>query len=709
MSDGVDLSEFLSAFVTEADEHLGAAGKALLLADADLKSGKASPRAVRDLFRALHTLKGLAGMIGVDAIVAIAHRMEHCLRLADRAGGRISLPAVELLLTGVRAIEARVRELAEGRAATPAPSGLLDALDALDAFETSSPPPPAVPPARLALEAALADKLSPGEREQLSEGLLSGRRALRVDFSPSPARAATGLTINAVREALAAISEIVAVIPTIVPRSAAAPGGLTFAILVVTHAADEAIVAATGLPGPAIVALAPPSAPIVLESLEESSPPPPRPGEPGGGPPPSQRSAPRSLEPTAHELPEDRDPHPTGVLRVELPRVERAMDDLSSLIVTRFRLDQRVAELTAAGAPTRALQQVMGELARQLRDLRGALIRVRMVRMAEVLERVPLIVRSLRRATGKSVRLSIDVAGAELDKAVAERVFPALVHLVRNAVDHGIEGPAERRQLGKPDEGVIRIGCSAFSRTQLELTVSDDGRGIDATRLAGKHHRDVPGSDAALLDLLCEPGLSSRDAVSTTSGRGMGLDIARGIVVGELGGELQVASVVGGGTTFTVRVPLTIAVIDAFAFEAAGQRFVAPVAVVEEILEIDPAALCRGPSWGGARRACAIMQRRGEAVPVVDLEVALGGEARAPAGATRKAIVIRRGGQPIAFAVDRMLGQKEAVVRPLRDPLVQVRGVAGATDLGDGKPTLVLDLVALATLAAAPAHAEAPS
>jgi two-component system, chemotaxis family, sensor kinase CheA len=673
VSGTVDLAEFLSAYLVEMDDHLRAANTSLMAAETSLRKGQPDARSVRDLFRALHTIKGLSAMVGVEPIVTIAHRMENAVRTADRDGGKLPLSSIDALLQGSAAIEQRTRALSDGKTAEPPPEALLAALDAIEAERApEAPAAPSFP----ALDPALAGKLTLAEREQIAAGVAAGRRAVRLDFSPSPALAERGIDINGVREHLAAKAEIVRVIPISTPPSAEAPAGLTFVLLILTGAPDTEIAEAVGLEISAL-------RPFLRASADVT------PSSPGS-----------DLAVVEPEIEADADAPRRGVLRVDIGRVEEAMERLASLIVIRFRLDDAVAALAASGANTREITSIMGEHARQLRDLRAALLRVRMVPVAEVLNHVPLLVRGLCRATGKLVRLEIDTRGAELDKVVAERIFPALMHLVRNAVDHAIEPPEERRHLGKPEEGLIRIACWARSNTQLELNVADDGRGIDGDFVALRAKREAPRSAAALLDLLCEPGFSTRDRATATSGRGMGLDIVRRITTGELGGELQLSTRPGAGTVFTLRVPLTIAIVDVFVVACAGHRFVVPVAAVEEIVEIDPTHLRRGAFQGADRDgvAVALIDRRGEALPVVLLDAVLrlaGAQVQAEARG-QKGIVVRRGGEPLAFAVERMLGQREAVVRPLEDPLVHVRGIAGTTDLGDGRPTVVLDLLALA-------------
>jgi two-component system chemotaxis sensor kinase CheA len=312
-----------------------------------------------------------------------------------------------------------------------------------------------------------------------------------------------------------------------------------------------------------------------------------------------------------------------------------------------------------------------------------------MVRATEVLEPLSLLVRSLARSNQKDVKLELDAGSAELDKAVADRLLPALVHIIRNAVDHAIEPPEERTRRGKPRTGAIRVACRELAGSQVELTISDDGGGIDRVAVARRANRAV-ATDTELLDVLATPGFSTRTSATQTSGRGLGMDIVRRIIGGDLGGELGLTTAAGVGTTFTLRVPVTIAVLDVFSFECGTQAFVVPVTAVEEIFEVDPAHLVLPPSR--TSHPFALLERRGRAVPVIALGPLL---AIDDGSAARKALLIRRNGEELAFAVDRMLGRQEVVIRPIDDPLVDVTGVAGATDLGDGRPTLVLDLGAL--------------
>ncbi|HVR20491.1 MAG TPA: ATP-binding protein, partial [Polyangiaceae bacterium] len=637
---GVDLKEFVSAYLGEAEEQLGIASAKLLEIDGAARRGEANPRAVRDLFRAVHTIKGLSAMVDVDAVVTISHRMESILRSADRRGGHLTVAAVDVLLQAVRAIEHRVRELADEKLPSPAPSGLLEALDAHDLRGEGGQSPAA---RTLALEPGLIAKLQPFEVDILSRGVKEGRRALRVDFRPSPAQAERGFSINTVRERLTAIAEIVKTVPVAVPQTESAPGGLSFALLLLTTVSDEEVASAAGVEASEVSMLAAP--------------------------------APVSESPDLAAVDDEEDdgdvviPQRRNIVRVSVSRLDDAMEHVSALVVTRSRLARAVAELAHAGVNTRALGEIMRDNTRQLRDLRAAILRVRLVPAAELLERIPLILRGVRREGGRPVRLVLDAGTAELDKGVAERIFPALVHLVRNAVDHAIEPSEERKQLGKPEEGTLTLRCLARSNTELELSVSDDGRGIDRSAVAARAGRELVPGDAALLDALCQPGLSTRDRPTTTSGRGMGMDIVRRVVVDQLGGELSMTTTPHVGTTFTLRVPLTLFILDTFTLECSSERFVVPVSNVDEIFEVDHDRVRRAPSSQVGRRAPSVIERRGEVMPLFELAETLGMPSRD--ARSRQAVLVRRAGEAFAFGLDRVAGQQESVVRPLVDPLVQ--------------------------------------
>ncbi len=647
-SSGLDVQEFLSGYLAEAEEHLQASNGLLVAIEASQRKREPNPKAVRELFRALHTMKGLSAMVGAEPIVDLTHEMETLLRAADKSGGRLPPSAVDLLVKGLKAVESRVAALRRREPVPAAPPELIAELNALRVDG-----PATAGSAGVALEPELAAKLSLAEHEQLALGLAHGRHGRRVEFVPSPERAARGETITSVRERIAKLGDLVKV----VPRSTGA--GVAFVLLVLTDATDDALAEAAGTTADRVQ-------PITL-------------------------NAPRAAAPEEDSVQVES----RNYLRVDVRRLDDALERLSALVVTRAKLERAVARLHDGSGDLRALSAIVQENARQLRDLRGAIMRARMLPASELLERAPLIVRGLARASGKPVHLDVQVTDAELDKTVADRLFPALVHLLRNAVDHAIESPAERREAQKPEEGRITIGCSARAARELELTVSDDGRGIDKARVAARAGAQVPRDDAELLELICRPGLSTMEAPTHTSGRGIGMDVVRKVVVQDLGGELALSSTPGKGTTFTLRVPLSVTIVDAFSFACGAEVFAVPVSSVDDLAELSPDRVVSTPEPPGHPGThVQLFRHRGAAIPLYPLAKMLGGDAKTPERA--KVIITRQGTEAIGFQVDRLIGKQEIAIRPLTDPLAVSPGIAGSTDLGDGKPTLVLDLPALA-------------
>jgi two-component system chemotaxis sensor kinase CheA len=651
------LKDFLPGYLAEADEHLSLAKENLLALEESLRAGESHPRAVRELFRSLHTLKGLSAMIGVEPVVEIAHQMEGVFRTLEREGGRLSPAALETLIAGLGAIEERVGALSAGRIVAKAPEALLRNLAGLTTESTGGG---AAAPLQ-GLEPALLAQLSAADTEQLRMAIAKDGRAVRIDFTPSAERAAAGTNITSVRQRAAKVGEIVKVIPTSSQATATRPSGLVFVLLLATPAPDEDLAQALDLPRE------------LFSNVTTAS------GDDGA-----------IMEGDGHA--EEGDRLQSGYVRVAVARLDETMDRLSALIVDRFRMSRVVADLAAQGADVRALSGVLSENSRHLRDLRASIMKTRLLAMDELLRPLPLLVRGAAKATAKDVKLELKIAGVELDKAVAERLFPALVHIVRNAVDHAIEHPAARLETGKPPHGNVVITARSLPSNQLELTVADDGRGIDRRRVAAKAHRRVPQSDAELLDLIALPGLSTRDTATATSGRGMGMDIVRRIITIDLRGQLALETTEGRGSTFTISVPLSLKIVDAFSLSCGGQLFVVPVSAVDDILELEGKDVVLAPAPGRAH-PLRLLRRAGNQIPLVSLSRAL--EIPPLACERAKAIVVNRAGQKIAFEVDQLHGQHEVVVRPLEDPLVSVFGISGSTDLGDGRPVLVLDLVAL--------------
>lgn len=654
MTESVDVEEFRQGFLGEADEHIGRITSNL--AAIERAPGRPHARELAELFRSLHTLKGLAGMMTLTPIAELAHAMESVVRNVQRHGSLLPPDLLDPLLHGTQAIAQRIRAVADREPVAPIPESLLAELER-SVVVVPSQAAPKTSSVLAGLDPEIAAKLTASELADLEQAIDGGQPILRVVFAPSTERAAAGISITSVRTALGARGRIVRVLPRAVPQTGSTPGGLEFVLLVVSTTSPSELAAAARVEPDDIVVIS--NAAIVPDA----------------------------------EIADDDafDRGHRGVVRMDVAKLDAALEHVSALGVGHIRMRDELARVAGSGQDVRTLRSQLEDDRRELRRLRAVLLALRMVPLRQVLEPVPLIIRGMRSSSGKDVRLAVDVGDAELDKTVAERLLPALVHLVRNAVDHGIEVPRIRRECGKPETGTVRLTAVAVAGAMLEICVADDGGGIDAEAVARRAGAPVPTDDAALLDLLTAPGFSTREAVTLTSGRGIGLDVVRQ-TMDALGGSFELINEPGRGTAFRLRAPLTVAILDAFAFEAGGERYLAPIAVVDAIVELDPERIVHPPD-ADREAAVDLVELRGEVLPLVSLPRALG---LARGNAETKAMIVRRASQRVAFSISRMLGRHEVLVRPIVDPLVRVAAISGSADLGDGRPTLVVDLQRLA-------------
>jgi two-component system chemotaxis sensor kinase CheA len=323
-----------------------------------------------------------------------------------------------------------------------------------------------------------------------------------------------------------------------------------------------------------------------------------------------------------------------------------------------------------------------------------------MVPLRQVFDKLTRVARRLRLDLGKEARLEVAGADTELDKLIVEELVDPLLHIVRNAFDHAIESPEERARAGKSAEGVVRIEASQRGN-DVVISVSDDGRGIDPESVRARAVErglitgDAQLSPRELLDLVFAPGLSTRSEVTETSGRGVGMDVVRSNV-GALGGIASIDSMLGVGTTVTLTLPITLAIIQALVVGVGAERYAIPLNAVREVLIPEPDSIQRS----GSRE---LLSLRGEALPVRRLrdEFAVGGEA----SLRPYAVILGLGDARLALVVDRLEGQRDTVIKPIQGPVRSVRGVTGATELGDQSAVLVLDVAALVSDASQRAEA----
>ena len=624
------LAGFIDDYFAECDEHLTTVRRLLAETNAAVPHGMPTGT-IEELFRAFHSIKGLSGMVELRDAELLAHHMESYLRHLRARETVLTSQGLDALIGGTALLE---RVIAARRSGAVAPA-IAPAIEAL------------------ASVAAPASAAEPGADRRAGTELAG--TGWRVVFTPSAALAARGVTVDRVRTRLSEIGRIVDAAPRVDEE-----GGITFEFIIADVQDPSAFDAWSddGIMATATAAEAAPRAPE-----------------------PSPAGAART---SSH------------FVRVDLARLDELMRMIGDLVITRARMGESLAKIEARvpAVEWRAVQENSHAMERQLRDLREGVMRVRLVRVGEIFERMPFVVRDLARESGRAVALQINGQETEIDKYLVERMMDPVLHLVRNAVSHGIEPAAERRAAGKDDTGILTLSAASVGDL-VTIEVADDGRGVDVAavrkraRAIGMAVDDGPLEGRELLDILCAPGFSTRDTADRAAGRGVGMAVVRSAVQ-ELGGVLTLDTVPGQGTRFLIELPLTLAITDAIIASVGGQTFAVPQSSVREVIDV-------GAQSVRVLENHEIISYRGGVLPLLRLS-SLFGLAPRP-GRTLHVFVIGLGAAAVGVAVDRIHTQREIVVRPMTDSLVRSEGITGATDLGDGRVVLILDLLRTARVA----------
>jgi two-component system chemotaxis sensor kinase CheA len=370
-------------------------------------------------------------------------------------------------------------------------------------------------------------------------------------------------------------------------------------------------------------------------------------------------------------------------MRVEVTRLDRTLDLVGELAIARGR----VSAALARGDRQAAL--AMHESAEAIfQDLQARVLGLRMVPLRTVLDPLHRAVRDLGARVGKEARLVLPHGEVEVDVAVAEALRAPLAHLLRNAIDHGLEAPDARQRAGKPRAGTITISAR-HDGGSLVVAISDDGAGLDRERLLARGRAlgltVDERSDEAVWALAFAPGLSTADGVSDLSGRGIGMDVVRRVIEA-LRGHVRLTSRAGAGVTVTLRLPLTLSIVQGLAVEVTPETIVVPVESVRECVTLDPGRVVASLAGG-------VLELRGEALPFLDLGRALGFSA--PAAAATRVVVVEEEGRRAGLAVHAFHQEIQTVIRPLGPLFAGVTGLAGSAILGDGRVALVADVRAL--------------
>ena len=427
---------------------------------------------------------------------------------------------------------------------------------------------------------------------------------------------------------------------------------------------------------------------IVIEELREHKP---ISVPSGAAPAPVEQAAVRAVLDSAAEA-------QSGSIRVSVGKLDMLMNMVGELVITQSILGELDAEGPVDVKRPASLRDGLALLARNTRALQESVMSLRSMPIGTVFSRFPRLVHDLSRTLGKQVELKLSGQTTEVDKTVLEKLGDPLTHLVRNSLDHGIEKPEVRRARGKPECGTLSI--RAFHRgSDIVVELEDDGGGLDLPKILARARKqglvgpDETPSDDAIRELIFAPGFSTAETVSDISGRGVGMDVVRRNIK-SIGGQIHMTSVTGVGTRTTLRLPLTLAIIDGQLIRVGRYSYVVPLLSILESVEMDRARVSR------LEGRFPLYRLRDELVPIISLASLLGIEDSESRAATLL-VVVEVDGERLGLAVDELLAQQQVVIKSLETNYEHVEGLAGATILGDGSIALILDVQGVAQMARA--------
>jgi two-component system chemotaxis sensor kinase CheA len=631
----MDLSQYAELFLAESREHLSACNHLLL----QWERNPASPEPVAGIFRAVHTVKGMAATMGYARVAELAHRMEDLLDRLRKSSGTPSGAVLQLLFRATDLLEKTIDLAVGGRERDADIAGLGAELSA--AAKRAGGAPAGRGAGRAAKSAAKA--AAPVAVPVLTPDSAGAGRVVSVALRAEAAlKGGRGLLVLRRAEQLGRVTQLTP--PLAAFEAEEFDGHFTFRLeSAAPNPEVERALLAAGDVERVVVA------------------------EPDGG---AGRGEGAAGERSRH-------------IRVDLRRLDTLMDVIGELVTAKGRLNELAAERRDP-----AMDDVAIQISRLTGELQAEIIQARMTPVWQVFDRYPRLVRDLARQLEKQVVLRVEGKEIELDRAILDELGDPLVHLLRNAVDHGVESPVERRRRGKPPEGEIVL-AAVRERASVAISIADDGRGIDRAQILERARREglveahVDAlSDDQLLRVLARPGFSTAQAVTNVSGRGVGIDVAM-TRIRALGGTVEIQTQVGRGTTFILRLPVTLAIVRALIADVGGERYALPLTYVSETVEFGVVPMTRVEG----REAMVLRDR---VVPLVHLRALLGADT-GPVRARRPVVVLQMGERRAGIVVDGMLGQQEIVVKGFDAPQGTLPVFSGATIMGDGVPALILD------------------
>lgn len=658
----MEISQYLSVFMDECAEHLQTLNQALLELENEPENGEL----LNTIFRAAHTLKGASMTMGFNKMAALTSAMEDVLSGLRNKEIQISPEVVSLLFESFDLLEVLAQGIGTGREEDIEISGITQQLKRLSSGEEPAVSGPVVEKRR-----DLQLRYGPQEKEAIGQAVAEGATLWHISVTLKSDCLLKGARAFMVLRELARLGEVIKSNPEAKDLEDEKFQDV-FLVSLVSKELEDTIAN--------MVRQITDVAGVVVEKASVDA-------------VQTERRMVEAAEPAQIEsLRSGAGATQAGqTVRVEIRKLDDLMNLVGELVISRSRLDQICSIMGS-----REMDEILEHLARLTLDLQSRVLKTRMVPVDNVFRRFPRLVRDLCKEMKKEAVLVVRGAETELDRTVIDEIGDPLMHILRNCLDHGIEMPAERQARGKPISGTVTLEARQEGNSVL-IRVSDDGQGINLERVVAKAVENglVNQAEVAemsreeLLELIFAPGLSTAAKVSDVSGRGVGMDAVRA-KIDSLRGSVSIESEPGQGTVVSIRLPLTLAIIQTLMVELGGETYLIPSSLIDSTISVSAKDIKKV-------RHQEVTMVRGEVLPLLRLQSVLGVK-----GANNDhyeeldVVVIRQGDRRIGCVVDRLLRQQDVVLKPLGNLLSNLRGIAGGTILGDGRVALILDVRAVA-------------
>ena len=697
----METNQYMDMFLDESHEHLQSLNDGLL----GLEDNAEDLSILNEIFRNAHTLKGMSATMGYNKIAELTHEMEDVLDMLRKEQLKVNGDIIDTLFKCIDSLEQMINNVANGD-----PEDLIDVSDLVakltaimkgDAAPAPAAPAQATPAATPTAQSAPAPndlpvELSDTEKNLITEAEKSGMHGVYLKVTLAESCLLKSARSYMVMNALDELGEVIRTIPTAEDLEQE-QFDRSFEVILITGSDIEPVQAAVmsisevESAEPQVIKFNAPAQPAPAQAApaqpSQSSAPANQPATPAQ---PSQSSAPvnKPAPQPAQSAAAQKKSHAGQSVRVDIEKLDTLMNLMGELVINKVRLEQigqthRLSELT----------ETLEQMDRVTTDLQNIVMKVRMVPVSQVFNRFPRMVRDVTKELNKEINLTIEGEDTELDRTVIDEIGDPIMHLLRNSLDHGIEMPDEREAKGKPRIGEVGL-IARHEGNNVVIMVTDDGKGInpdiirDKAVEKGLFSREEVDSmeDADAVRIVFLPGFSTAEKISDISGRGVGMDVVKSKIE-SLSGHVDVETRVNEGSVFKIKLPLTLAIIQAMLVQVQDEMYAIPLASIDSTLSVQPSDI-------STVQNNEVIVLRGEIIPIIRMEQTL----MVPHVRDTTelfVVVVHAGDSKAGIVVDKLIGQQEIVIKTLGNLFMGLKMFSGATVLGDGRVALILDVASM--------------